>query len=215
MHIVIFGIQGSGKGTQSKLLVEKFGFLHIAPGDIFRKEIGEGTELGAQLDAYVSKGLLVPDEVTLRVIRAYMEKGKSSGTILDGFPRNQAQLEGMEAMMHESGITVDAAISITISKEEALQRLLGRRLCSHCSSIYNVHTVNKDPNSIPESCRNTLIIRADENAEAIEKRLAIYEEMTFPLLDYYKQSGKLISIDGMQDIYAIHEEIIQQLHLGS
>jgi len=213
MNLIIFGMQGSGKGTQSKLLVERFSFLHIAPGDVFRQEILSKTPLGITLETYVSKGLLVPDDITLSVIKEYIIRSFATGCILDGFPRNQVQLEGLETLFAEVGTQSDHAIYIAISREEALHRLLGRRICSHCGSIYNINTVHSNNQGIPSECLPNLQIREDENKEAIEKRLAIYEEKTFPLLDFYRSQEKLISVDGMQSISDIHSEIVKKLHL--
>ncbi|MEI6221774.1 MAG: nucleoside monophosphate kinase [bacterium] len=208
---LIFGMQGSGKGTQSKLLQERYHLSHLAPGDIFREEIALNTELGLKIKEYVTTGRLVPDEITIAVLREYFKKPSSNGWILDGFPRNQAQQEGLDALLQELGFHVAAAIYLDIDDTEVTKRLLGRRICATCKAVYNIYTNPPKLENVCDSCGGNLEKRSDENEEAIKQRIAIYKEKTEPLLERYRQQGVLLNINGSLPIDQVQKEVIENI----
>ena len=213
LRLLIFGMQGSGKGTQAKILKNKYGICHIAPGDIFREEISSETDLGKELQKYVTKGLLVPDEITIAVLGEYLQKDScKKGFILDGFPRNQVQQDGLQELLQKLKLDITAVIFINISEVEVQKRLLGRRICSGCQALFNVYTNPPKQEDICDACGEKLQKRSDANEEAIIKRIEIYKKCTFPLLDFYNKSDLLLKIEGKQSIDTIHNQIVEKLY---
>jgi adenylate kinase len=198
------GIQGSGKGTQAKLVSEEKGFCHISTGDLFRSLSGK---LKEKVDSYINQGNLVPDDLVLEMVKERISKPDcQKGIILDGFPRNIYQSSELDKILK-----VTKVIEIKISDEEALKRLSGRRVCSVCKGGYNIYTAPKPKKeNICDKCGGKLIQREDDNIEAIKKRIVTYHKDTKPILDYYKD--KLVSINGERDIDVIEKELIKILN---
>ena len=195
MYIIMLGAQGTGKGTVAGLISEKTGWPQISTGDIFRKNISEKTELGIEADKYISQGNLVPDEITVpMVINRLNEDSAKDGAILDGFPRTISQAEKLDEILGKLGKKVDLVINLTTPKEEIIDRMLTRRVCSNqdCKATYNVKLHPPKVEGICDKCGAKLKQREDDsNPEAIKRRLEIYEEKTSPLVEYYNKKGVL------------------------
>lgn len=200
MKLLFIGIQGSGKGTQGKIISEKLKIPHISTGDLLRSAKGK---LKEKIDEFSSKGELVPDEIVLELLKERV-KGEE-GFILDGFPRNLKQAEELDKIFD-----VDKVVEIFISDEEALKRLLGRRSCPKCGANYNIYTAPKPKKEgICDVCGTKLEKRADDNEDSIKKRIEIYHRQTEPILNHYK--NKLIKINGEQEIQKVCDDILSSL----
>ncbi|MFQ5925112.1 MAG: adenylate kinase [Dehalococcoidia bacterium] len=210
MHIVLLGAPGSGKGTQAGIICQRFGVAHIASGDLFREAVNRGDELGRQARSYMEKGLLVPDEITIRMILERIAAPDCApGFILDGFPRTLEQAGALDKVLGERGI--DKVVHIKVSTEELVRRLSGRLICRDCQAPY--HEITSPP-KVPgrcDRCGGELYQRPDDSPETVRKRLEVYFVETAPLIDYYKQGGRLLEIDGEQGIGEVGEELISAL----
>lgn len=207
LKIVLFGPQGAGKGTQAELLSKKYNIPFFSVGDTFRREIKDQTEIGKLAETYLRQGKLVPDEIVNKmVIGELMSEKYKNGFILDGYPRNMAQLEVLE-----KSTRISHAIEIMVSDEEVIKRLSGRRVCYDCGTIY--HIQNKPPKveGVCDVCGGKLYIREDDKPEAISKRLEIYHQETEPLLEYYFRKKILFRINGEQSIEKVFEDIVESL----
>jgi adenylate kinase len=209
MKLVFFGAPGAGKGTVAKLLNEKKGIVHISTGDLFRAAIKNQTELGKKVTSILDAGDLVPDELTIAIVEERVkEKDCNEGYILDGFPRTMVQAEAWEKIE-----PVDKAIYFDISDEEVKKRLGGRRICPQCGAIYNIYSNKPKQESICDHDGEELIIRKDDQIDAIENRLEVYHQQTAPLLDYYKKLNKVISIDSSVSPDKSFQQINDQLNI--
>ncbi len=196
MIIIMLGAPGTGKGTVAGILQEKLGIKQVSTGDIFRKNIKEGTELGKIAEGYISKGKLVPDEVTIKIIEDRLnDKDVENGMILDGFPRTVRQAEELDKMLQKRGKKVDKVFNLTTPEEEIIERIVNRRVCSNqeCKTIYNIVLNPPKQEGICDKCGSKLIIRKDDNEETVRERLKNYFEQTAPLVDYYTNKGNLIT----------------------
>ena len=195
MDIIMLGAQGTGKGTVAGFISQEMGWPQISTGDIFRKNISEKTELGVIADSYISKGNLVPDEITVPMVKDRLaQEDAKNGVILDGFPRTIAQAEKLDEMLAEMGRKVDLVINLTTPREEIIERMITRRVCtnSNCKTTYNTKLNPSKVEGICDKCGATLKQRDDDkDPEAINRRLEIYEEKTSPLVEFYKQKGVL------------------------
>lgn len=195
MVILMLGAQGTGKGTVAGLLSEKLGWPQISTGDIFRKNMKEETPLGVEANKYMSKGELVPDEITVPMVANRLnEEDAQAGAILDGFPRNLAQAEKLDEILQEKGKKVDLVINLTSPKNEIITRILNRRVCSNqaCKTTYNLTMHPPKKEGICDKCGAELVQRGDDSDEAaIQNRLNIYNEKTLPLVEFYSQKGVL------------------------
>lgn len=193
MIILMLGAQGTGKGTVAGILSENLGWPQISTGDIFRKNIKEETELGIKANQYISKGSLVPDEITVpMVVDRLNEADAKDGAILDGFPRNIAQAEKLDEILAEKGKKVDLVINLTSPKDEIITRILNRRVCSNqaCKTTYNLTMHPPKKQGICDKCGAELVQREDDSDEqAIQNRLTIYDEKTLPLVEFYSKKG--------------------------
>lgn len=204
MKLVLLGAPGAGKGTQAVKIAEKYGIVHISTGDIFRKNLKEGTPVGLKAKAYIDKGQLVPDEVTCEIVAERLkEKDCEKGFMLDGFPRNVMQAQALEKMTD-----VDLVLNIAVDLDKLMARLTGRRVCAKCGESYHVSTFTDTKCA---KCGGDVIQRADDTEETVGKRLAVYTEQTQPLIDYYEKKGKLASVDGMQAIDSVFAQVVQVL----
>ncbi len=195
MNIIMLGAQGTGKGTVAGILSEKLGIPQVSTGDIFRKHIKEETELGIEANKYIKNGQLVPDEITVPMVANRLEEDDAkNGVILDGFPRTIAQAEKLDEMLDTKGNKIDLVINLTTPREEIIERILTRRVCSNqaCKATYNIVMNPPKEEGICDKCGAELVQREDDKSEdAIKQRLAIYDEQTSPLVNYYEARGVL------------------------
>ena len=206
MRIVLLGAPGSGKGTQAKLLVEKYKIPQMSTGDLLRAEVAAGTDLGKRAKAAMDAGQLVSDEVVLGMIQARLAKPDAkSGFILDGFPRNIPQAQSLDAMLARLGQPLQLALLVDVEKDVLMKRLTGRRNCSKadCGAIYNIYFSPSKAGNKCEKCGSSLTHRSDDNEETVGKRLQVYESQTAPLVAYYKAQGKLRTVKGVGPMVAI------------
>lgn len=199
MNIIMMGAQGTGKGTLCGELMKRLDLPQVSTGDIFRKNISEKTELGILADSYISKGNLVPDEVTINMVEERLkEPDAANGVMLDGFPRNLAQAEKLDEILAKKGEKVDYVINLTLPMEEIMSRILNRRICSNseCKEIYNLASKPTKVEGICDKCGSPVVQRQDDSdKEAVEKRLNTYFTQTAPLIDYYEKQGVVYSVD--------------------
>jgi adenylate kinase len=206
------GLPGAGKGTQAEKIIEKYGIPHISTGDMFRAAMKEGTELGLQAKSFMDKGELVPDEVTIGIVRERLSKADcQKGFLLDGFPRTVPQAEALENLLVELNRKIDYVINIDVDKSILTERLTGRRICKDCGATY--HLVFNPPakEDTCDRCGGELYQRADDNVETVQNRLDVNIKQSKPLLDFYETKGYLRTIDGQQDIHKVFVDIEQLL----
>jgi len=206
------GLPGAGKGTQAERIVDVYNIPHISTGDMFRAAIKEGTALGLQAKSFMDKGELVPDEVTIGIVRERLSKDDcKNGYLLDGFPRTVPQAEALESLTRELSRTIDYVINIDVDQSILLERLTGRRICKNCGSTY--HLVFNPPakEDVCDKCGGELYQRADDNAETVGTRLEVNIKQSEPLLSFYEDKGYLRNINGQQDITKVFEDIQELL----
>ena len=212
MNLILLGPPGAGKGTQAKMMIDKYHIPQISTGDILRAALKERTPLGLKAKEYMDKGLLVPDEVVIDIIRERLkEKDCQNGYILDGFPRTVAQAEALDKVLSAMNSGIDHVISIEVDKGELVKRLTGRRTCRQCGRGYHVifdPPLNKD---LCDKCQGELYQRDDDNEDTVRNRLDVYESQTFPLIQYYKEKDLIRSIDGQGGIQQIFYRIVKVL----
>ena len=212
MKIVMLGAPGAGKGTQADKIAEKYTLPHISTGDIFRKNIKEGTELGKEAKSYMDAGKLVPDELTVRLLLDRVANDDcKNGYILDGFPRTIPQAEALDAELTKLGEKIDFAINVDVPDENIIGRMSGRRACPKCGATYHIRHLPPKKEGICDSCETELVIRDDDKPETVKNRLAVYHEQTQPLIEYFEKKGVLHTIDGTidaQDVFKAIESIL-------
>lgn len=215
MNIVLMGPPGAGKGTQAEVMARKLFVPHISTGDIFRANIKAGTELGQLANQYISKGDLVPDEVTMGMIKDRLaEDDCKDGFILDGLPRTIGQADALAAILDEQGKKLDKVVNIDVPTDKLIERLSGRRVCRNCAQTY--HLVNNPPTEPGrcDECGGELYQRADDTVETIQNRLDVYQAQSAPLIEYYEARGLLLSINGDQSINNVLAEVGSGLGLN-
>ncbi len=206
MKIIMLGAPGAGKGTQAKMIAEKYSVPHVSTGDIFRANIKNGTELGKQAKEYMDKGQLVPDELTVKILldRVAQDDCKN-GYVLDGFPRTIPQAEVLDEALTKLSESIDYAINVDVPDENIVGRMGGRRACVKCGATYHVKYNPPKEEGVCDACGDKLILRDDDAPETVQKRLDVYHEQTQPLIDYYDKKGVLKTVDGtvdMKDVFA-------------
>lgn len=212
MKIIMLGAPGAGKGTQAKMLAEKYGIPHISTGDIFRANIKNGTELGRRAKEYMDQGALVPDELTVSLVIDRVQKEDcANGYILDGFPRTIPQAEALTKALADMGTGIDAAVDVEVPDEAIVSRMSGRRACVNCGATYHILFNPPKTEGICDICGAKLILRDDDRPETVAKRLEVYHEQTQPLIDYYKKADVLKSVDGTRVMQDVFEEICTTL----
>ena len=206
MKIIMLGAPGAGKGTQAKMIADKYGVPHISTGDIFRANIKHGTELGMEAKKYMDQGLLVPDELTVRILldRVAQDDCKN-GYVLDGFPRTIPQAEVLDSELAKLGDHIDYAINVDVPDENIVKRMSGRRACLTCGATYHIEHVPPKKEGICDVCGSELVLRDDDKPETVKNRLNVYHEQTQPLIDFYTEKGVLKTVDGtvpMEEVFA-------------
>ena len=212
MYIILLGAPGAGKGTQAVYVAQKLNLVHIATGDLFRQAIEQGTELGMQAQSYMEKGMLGPDEITIRMVLERLSAPDCEpGVVFDGFPRNLKQAEALDKALAKQSQTIDRVVYIKVSEEELLRRLSGRWICRNCQTPY--HAINSPPKvwGKCDKCGGELYQRPDDTVETVKKRLQVYFVQTAPLIDYYTRAGKLVEVDGEGGIDKVGDRIIVAL----
>jgi adenylate kinase len=208
VNLVLMGLPGAGKGTQAEKIVEKYSIPHISTGDMFRAAMKEGTELGLKAKSFMDQGALVPDEVTIGIVRERLSKDDcQKGFLLDGFPRTVAQAEALENMLTGLNKKIDYCLNIDVDQSILMERLTGRRICKDCGATY--HLVFNPPakDDTCDRCGGELYQRADDNEETVHNRLEVNIQQSEPLLHFYESKGYLKNINGQQDINDVFNDI--------
>ena len=208
MKIVMLGAPGAGKGTQARLISEKYGIPQISTGDIFRANIRDNTELGQRAKSYMDQGLLVPDQVTCDLVVDRISKDDcAKGYILDGFPRTIPQAEVLTDTLAKTGEQIDYAINVDVPDSNIVDRMSGRRSCPKCGASYHITFIPPKKEGICDNCGSELIQRDDDKPETVQNRLAVYHEQTQPLIDFYANKGVLRTVDGTKDMKEVFDAI--------
>jgi len=214
MRLILLGPPGSGKGTQGVILAERHEIPQISTGDLFRKNISEGTELGKRAESYTKKGALVPDGVVLDMVADRLDEDDcQDGYLLDGFPRTVPQAEGLKELLAKRNVSLDAVVLIDVPDESIIERLSSRRTCEACGAIYNTKTNPPPADGVCSACgaKDKIVQRADDVAETIQQRLSVYHESTAPLVEYYRDAGLLLEVDGNEPPDKVTEAIAEAL----
>ncbi len=212
MKIIMLGAPGAGKGTQAKLIAEKYGIPHVSTGDIFRANIKEGTALGKEAKEYMDKGQLVPDELTVRILLDRVSKKDcENGYVLDGFPRTIPQAEVLDNEVAKLGDKIDFAIDVEVPDENIIKRMGGRRACPKCGATYHVEHIPPKEEGICDVCKAELVLRDDDKPETVKNRLEVYHKQTQPLIDHYSKQNILRTVDGTRDMDTVFADIVRLL----
>lgn len=212
MNIILLGPPGAGKGTQAKMLVEKYQIPQISTGDILRAAVKEGSPLGKEAKACMDKGELVPDSVVIGIVEERIQQPDcAKGYMLDGFPRTVPQAEALDGMLKNLSSQIDHVVSIEVANEELVGRLTGRRTCRDCGAGFHVMFDPPEKEGVCDKCGGELYQRDDDNVETVTSRLEVYESQTLPLIDYYTAKGKIRPVDGVGDIKEIFGRVTQVL----
>ena len=212
MRLILLGPPGAGKGTQAEFIVENFEVPHISTGDIFRKNIKEGTELGIRAKSFIDKGALVPDSLVVEIVEARLKEADCiNGFLLDGFPRTVFQAEELDKVLEKMGEDLTAVLNIKVNPELLVARAVGRRICKSCGATYHVTNNPSAVEGICDKCGGELYQRSDDIEETVANRINVYMNETSPLIHYYEERGKLVNIDGEQDIKIVSSDIVNAL----
>lgn len=215
MNVVLIGPAGSGKGTQGKILAEKFNLVHISTGSLLRAEVEKGSDRSKEIESYIGEGNMVPDTLMREVLKSRLleEDCSSRGVILDGYPRNVEQAKELHGLFKELDRKMDLALEVYVPREELLKRIAGRFSCKKCGTVYNKFFANTKVEDVCDECGSTEFDgRADDKkTEAIEKRLKIYEDITKPVVDFYRKKGLIYSVNGSKSVETIASEIEKAL----
>ncbi|MCR4929363.1 MAG: adenylate kinase [Lachnospiraceae bacterium] len=212
MKIVMLGAPGAGKGTQAKMIADKYTIPHISTGDIFRANIKEGTPLGLEAKSYMDQGKLVPDELTVKILLDRVAKDDcKNGYVLDGFPRTIPQANVLKEALEKQNDKIDYAINVDVPDENIVRRMSGRRACVTCGATYHIEHVPPKTEGVCDKCGSELILRDDDKPETVLNRLKIYHEQTQPLIDFYNNEGILKEVDGTIDVKDVFANIVSIL----
>lgn len=208
MKIIMLGAPGAGKGTQAKMIAERYGIPHVSTGDIFRANIKNGTELGMEAKKYMDQGMLVPDELTVKILLDRVaQEDCANGYVLDGFPRTIPQAEVLDKALTELNDAIDFAINVDVPDENIVKRMSGRRACLTCGATYHIEHVPPKQEGVCDKCGQTLVLRDDDKPETVLNRLKVYHEQTQPLIDFYTKKGVLKTVDGTLDMQKVFDAI--------
>ena len=212
MRLILLGPPGAGKGTQAEFIVDQFKIPHISTGDIFRKNIKEGTELGVRAKTFMDKGELVPDSLVVEIVEARLkEVDCKEGFLLDGFPRTEFQAEELDKVLENMNEALTAVVNIKVNPELLVSRAVGRRICKSCGATYHVKNNPPAMEGVCDKCGGELYQRSDDIEETVANRINIYVNETSPLIHYYEVRGKLVNINGEQDIKVVSSDIVDAL----
>ncbi|MBI3357080.1 MAG: adenylate kinase [Nitrospirae bacterium] len=212
MQLVFLGAPGVGKGTQADKVAAQYGSHKISTGDLLREAVRNQTTLGLQAKGYMDQGKLVPDSVVIGLVRAKLaDPDYAKGFILDGFPRTVPQAEELGTVLNERGLRLDRVINFKVSREDIVKRLSGRRSCPKCQATYHVDFAPSKKGSLCDRCGEALIQRSDDQREAVETRLRIYEEQTAPLISFYEKKNMLSHLDGAGAVEAVYQNLTKVL----
>ncbi|HAS04434.1 MAG TPA: adenylate kinase [Dehalococcoidia bacterium] len=213
MYIIFLGAPGAGKGTQATGVAKEFGLVSIATGDLFRQAVEQGDDLGKKVKEYMEKGILVPNEITVQmVLNKLSEPESQNGVILDGFPRNLGQAEALDEAFKKENKNIDSVVYIKVEEKELIRRLSGRWVCRSCQSPYSIEGALTEEQKKCSKCDGELYQRPDDNLETIKNRLKVYFKETAPLIEYYRNTGRLVEVDGEGEVGEITQRIIKALH---
>lgn len=209
MRMILLGPPGSGKGTQGDRLAAHFGIPHISTGDMLRAAIEADTELGRQAKEYMDAGGLVPDSLVVGIVAERLAQDDArNGFLLDGFPRNAAQAEMLDGILNSTGVSLDAAVLISVPHEEVIERLSGRRVCPKCGAAYHLSNNLPRVEGVCDTDGAALILRDDDREEVVRERLRVYDEQTKPVIEFYKKLGVLLGVDGLGSLDQVFDRII-------
>lgn len=208
MYILLMGPPGAGKGTQAANLVQKYGIPHISTGDMFRAAVKEGTELGKKAKACMDAGQLVPDEITIGIVKERLAKPDcAKGFILDGFPRTVEQADALDGILKALSIRLTRAVDISVPSDVLVERAVGRRICKKCGATYHIRFNPSKAEGVCDACGGETYQRADDSEETMKNRLSVYEAQTKPLISYYREAGLYSEIDGSQEMSKVFADI--------
>lgn len=212
MKIIILGAPGAGKGTQAQMIADQYHIPHVSTGDIFRTNIKNGTELGMEAKKYMDQGLLVPDELTVKILLDRVaEEDCKEGYLLDGFPRTIPQAEVLDKALTELGDAIDYAINVDVPDENIVKRMSGRRACLSCGSTYHMEHIPPKKEGVCDKCGNELVLRDDDKPETVLNRLEVYHKQTQPLIQFYEEKGVLRTVDGTKPMKEVFDSIVEIL----
>jgi adenylate kinase len=214
LHLILLGAPGTGKGTQAKILADRYNWLHVSTGDMLRANIANGTELGAKAKEYMDRGALVPDELVIdMLVKRIEEPDAEAGFVLDGFPRNLAQATALDEALAREDKTIDMALNISVPDDDLVKRLGGRWLCRSCGAIY--HEITNPPSTAGkcDRCGGELYQRDDDRPETVRARLE-QQKPPAEMIEHYREGGKLVEIDGQQDVEGVTEDLVTALGQG-
>lgn len=214
MRLILLGPPGAGKGTQATGIADKYSIPHISTGDIFRKNIKEGTELGKKAQDYMNQGLLVPDSLVVEIVEdRLMEDDAKSGFLLDGFPRTVNQAEALDDVLSKMSTTLNKVVNIKVDPSVLVERAVGRRICRTCAATYHVKFNAPSVEGVCDKCGGELYQRDDDNEATVSKRVKVYLDETSPLIEYYAKRDKLVEVNGEQNIDKVFEDIVKALEV--
>ncbi|WP_337773687.1 adenylate kinase [Dialister hominis] len=216
MYILLMGPPGAGKGTQAEKLIREYGIPQISTGDMFRAAVKSGTALGKEAKSYMDKGALVPDSVTVGIVKERLAQDDcKKGWILDGFPRTTAQASALDAILHDLGIQLTAVLDLNVNRDDLVKRVSGRLVCRQCGASFHKEFRPPKQEGVCDNCGGELYQRADDNEVTVRERLAVYDTSTKPLIDYYKVSGRYYEINGDQSMDKVFADVQAALKKAS
>lgn len=216
MYILLMGPPGAGKGTQAEKLIREYGIPQISTGEMFRAAVKSGTALGKEAKSYMDKGALVPDSVTVGIVKERLAQDDcKKGWILDGFPRTTAQASALDAILHDLGIQLTAVLDFNVNRDDLVKRVSGRLVCRQCGASFHKEFRPPKQEGVCDNCGGELYQRADDNEVTVRERLAVYDTSTKPLIDYYKVSGRYYEINGDQSMDKVFADVQAALKKAS
>lgn len=212
MRLILLGPPGAGKGTQASKIVEKYNIPHISTGEIFRKNIKSGTELGKASKQYIDKGMLVPNEVVMGIIKNRLaEVDCKDGFLLDGFPRNEVQANSLDEVLNELDMKLDKVVNIEVDDQQLVERIVNRRVCNKCEHTFHLMFNKPKVEGVCDVCGSKLYQREDDTVETVTRRINVYHELTKPLIKYYEKHGIVVNVDGLQSIDQVFVDIVKEI----